>query len=942
MATPILATKLYIPPPRPIIVTRSRLSERLDEGLHRKLTLISAPAGFGKTTLISEWVAGSEQPVAWLSLDEGDNDPVRFLTYLVAALQTPDLSEAKKTAAPNSPGGKIGEGVLNALQSPQPPPIEPILTTLLNEIANIPNDLILVLDDYHVIDAKPVVNALNFLLTHQPPQIHLVIATREDPQLPLARLRARGQLTELRAADLRFTSSEAAGFLNQTMGLNLSAEDIAALETRTEGWIAGLQLAALALQGLVGQGTISSQGNQDVTRFIQSFTGSHHYVMDYLVEEVLGQQPEGIQIFLLRTSILGRLCASLCDEVVGPLEGLKINASSPQDWEEPSHSSDQLSNILTFKRSNEILEYLELANLFIFPLDNERRWYRYHHLFADLLRQRLYQSVVSSTGDAETLLNELHTRASQWYEDNGFGFEAFQHAAAANDIERAEQLIGGERIPQHFRGAVTAILDWLGSLPEAVLDARPWLWWRYASLLLINGQRTGVEEKLQRAEASLATSASLQGARSDERAQSLIGLIASARAVLALTRYQAETMFAESRRALEYLPTDNLISRASASWVLGNAHLFQGERAAARHAFTEAITLSQASGDIFTTILATIGLGNVQEAENQLHLAAETYQRAVQLAGEQPIQIIYEAHLGLARIFYEWNDLDAAEQQGRQSLLLARQYEQVIDRFIVCEVFLARLKLARGDVAEAAAILAQADQSARRQNFVYRIPEVAAAQVLTLLRQGSLTAAAHLSQNLGLPLVQARVFLAQGDASAALAMLEPWRRQVEAKGWRDELLKVMILQAIALRQHGEQGKALHLLDEALTLAEPGSFIRIFVDEGLPMEQLLFEAAAQGFMPYYTGKLQSVFESEKQKIKEKSSQPATQLLIEPLSQRELEVLQLIAQGLSNREISERLFLALDTVKGHNRNIFGKLQVQRRTEAVRRARELGLLS
>jgi LuxR family maltose regulon positive regulatory protein len=941
MATPILATKLYIPSPRTIVVTRSRLFERLDEGIHRKLTLISAPAGFGKTTLISEWVIGCKQPIAWLSLDEGDNDPVRFLSYLVAALQTPDLSEVKVTAAPNSPGGKIGEGVLNGLQSPQPPPIEPILTTLLNEIANIPNDLILVLDDYHVIDAKPVVNALNFLLTHQPPQMHLVIATREDPQLPLARLRARGQLTELRAADLRFTFSEAAGFLNQIMGLNLSAEDIAALETRTEGWIAGLQLAALALQGLATQGTISSQGNQDVTRFIQSFTGSHHYVMDYLVEEVLAQQPESIQTFLLRTSILGRLCAPLCDEVVGPLEGWNVTTLSPGEWEEPSHSSDQRSNILRLKSSNEILEYLELANLFIFPLDNERRWYRYHHLFADLLRQRLYQSVASSTGDAETLLNELHIRASQWYENNGFGFEAFQHAAAANDIERVEQLIGGERIPQHFRGAVTAILDWLGSLPEAVLDARPWLWWRYASLLLINGQRTGVEEKLQRAEASLATSAGLQGARPDERTQSLIGLIASARAVLALTQYQAETMFAQSRRALEYLPTDNLISRASANWVLGNAHLFQGERASARQAFTEAITISQASGDIFTTILATIGLGNVQEAENQLHLAAETYRRAVQLAGDQPIQIIYEAHLGLARVFYEWNDLDDAEQQGRQSLLLARQYEQVIDRFIVCEVFLARLKLARGDAAEAAAILAQADQSARRQNFVYRIPEVAAAQALILLRQGNLAAAAQLSQNLGLPLVQARVFLAQGDVSASLAVLEPWRRKVEAKGWRDERLKVMVLQAIALREHGEQDEALQLLEEALALAEPGGFIRIFIDEGSPIEQLLFEAAAQGFMPSYTGKLQAVFEFEKQKIKDKSPLPSTQPLIEPLSQRELEVLQLIAQGLSNREISEQLFLALDTVKGHNRNIFDKLQVQRRTEAVRRARELGLL-
>jgi LuxR family maltose regulon positive regulatory protein len=908
MSTPILATKLYIPPPRPTVVPRPRLFKQLDEGLHHKLTLISAPAGFGKTTLISEWVAGCERPVAWLSLDEGDNDPTCFLAYIIAALQTLALSKVEGIAARQSPIGNIGEGVLGVLQSPQPPPIEPILTSLVNEITTLPTNFVLVLDDYHVIEAKPVDEALTFLLEHLPPQMHLVIATREDPRLALARLRAQGKLTELRAADLRFTLSEAAGFLNQVMGLNLSAENIAALETRTEGWIAGLQLAALALQG-----AISMPGHEDATGFIQTFTGSHHFVLDYLLEEVLGQQSESVQAFLLRTSILNRLCGSLCDAVL---------LDAPPTGQES-------------------LEFLERANLFIVPLDNERRWYRYHHLFADLLRQRHYQSIASSTGDAEKRLNELHIRASQWYEDNGFGFEAFQHASAANDVDRAERLIGGDRIPQHFRGAVTAILDWLGSLPKAVLDARPWLWWRYASLLLVNGQTTGVEEKLQAAEAGLAASAALQGAGPDDKTQNLIGLIASASAVLALTRYQVDTMVAQSRRALEYLSTDSLISRATANWTLGYAYLLQGDRAAARRALTEAIALSQESGDIFTTILATIGLGNVQEAENQLYLAAETYQRVLQLAGDQPLQVIYEAHLGLARIYYEWNDLDAAEQYGRQSLLLAQQYDRVIDRFVTCEVFLARLKLAQGDVAEAAAILAKSSQAARQQNFVYRTPEVAAAQVLTLLRQGSLAAAAYLAQTHGLPLSQARIHLSQGDTSEALAVLEPLRQQMEAKDWQDERLKVMVVQAVALQAHGELDKAAQLLDKALALAEPGGFIRIFVDEGLPMARLLSEAAARGIMPDYVSKLLAAFEAEIQKDEDKSSPPLAQPLIEPLSQRELEVLRLIAQGLSNREIGGRLFLALDTVKGHNRNIFDKLQVQRRTEAVARARELGLL-
>ncbi len=627
--TPILATKLYIPPLRPNVVLRPRLIERLNEGLHRKLILISAPAGFGKSTLVSEWIEGLERPVAWLSLDEGENDPARFLAYLVAALQT---------IAAN-----IGEGVLGLLQSPEPPPTEAMLTALLNEITTIPNHFVLVLDDYHAIDAKPVDQALAFLLAHLPPHMHLVIATREDPHLPLARLRARDQLTELRATHLRFIPSEAAAFLNQMMGLTLSAKEIAALERRTEGWIAGLQLAALSLQG-----------HEDATSFIASFTGSHHFVLDYLMEEVLGQQSERVQTFLLHTSILDRMSGPLCDVVV--LD---------------STTSGQAT-----------LEYLERANLFLIPLDHERRWYRYHHLFADLLRLRLHQSISSSPVDAQSQVTSLHIRASAWYEDHGFTMEAFHYAAAANDVERAERLIEEKGIPRHFRGAVTTLLDWLKSLPTSVLDARPWLWVRYASLLVVNGQTTDVEEKLQAAEAAL------QGSEADDTTRDLLGQIAAIRATLALTRYQLETVLAQSRRALEYLPPSNMLERATAHWTLAAAYYFQGDRARARQAITEAISLSQASGNIFTTILATIGLGQVQEVDNQLAQAAQTYRHVLQLAGDQPLQIIYEAHLGLARILYEWNNLDEAWQHGQQSLHLAQQYDRVIDRFIVCEVFL--------------------------------------------------------------------------------------------------------------------------------------------------------------------------------------------------------------------------------------------------------------
>jgi LuxR family maltose regulon positive regulatory protein len=881
--TPILATKLYIPPLRPNVVSRPRLTERLNAGLHRKLTLISAPAGFGKSTLLSEWTLGLGRPVAWLSLDDGDNDPTRFLTYLVAAL---------RTIAPT-----IGEGTLGALQSSQLPPTEGLLVALLNELTTISDPFVLVLDDYHVLDAKPVDQALSFLIDHLPPHMHLVIVTREDPHLPLARLRARAQLTEVRASDLRFTPSEAAAFLNQAMGLTLSAEDIAALERRTEGWIAGLQLAALSLQG-----------QEDASHLIASFTGSHHFVLDYLMEEVLGQQDARVQTFLLHTSLLSRMSGPLCDAVM--LDSSASGQATLQD--------------------------LERANLFLIPLDNERRWYRYHHLFAELLRLRLQQSISSSPADAQSQVNSLHLRASQWLEDQGLTMEAFHHAAAAHDVERAERLIEGKGIPRHFPGAVTTVLSWLGSLPKTVLDARPSLWVRYATLLLVSAETIGVEEKLQAAESAL------QGTNLDERTRDLIGQIAAVRATLALTPYQPETVLAQSRRALEYLDPENLFSRAMAHWTLGAAYQLQGDRAAARGAYTEVIENSQASEDIFTTILATMCLGILQEADNQLHLAVQTYQRVLQFAGDQPLPHFCEAHLGLARVLYEWNDLEAAEQHRRQSLHLARQSDHEVEYSIACEVFLARVSLARGKVSGAAALLEQASQSAQQRNVVSRMPEIAAAQVLTFLRQGNLSAAARIAQAHQLPLVQARVHLAQGDPSAALVVLSAWRELVEAKDWKDEQLKVMVLQAVAVRAQGEKDKAVHLLARTLAMAEPAGFIRLFLDEGPPMASLLSEAMALGSMLDSIRKLLAAFEAEQQQQSDNtSSPPPAQPLLEPLSERELEVLHLVAAGLSNQQISERLFLALGTVKGHNLKIFGKLGVQRRTEAIARARELGLL-
>src|SRR5438270_3885479 len=515
MSTPILATKLYLPRLRPNVVSRPRLLERLNEGLHRNLTLIAAPAGFGKTTLVSEWVEGIERPrarTAWLSLDEGDNDPARFLAYLVAALQT---------IAPT-----IGEGVLGVLQSSQPPPTEAILVALLNEITTLPDQFILVLDDYHVIDARPVDVALTYLVEHLPPQMHLVIATREDPQLPLARLRARGQLIELRAADLRFTASDAAAFLNQVMGLSLSAADIAALEDHTEGWIAGLQLAALSMQG-----------HQDVPGFIRAFAGDHRYIVDYLVEEVLQRQPASVRSFLLQTAILDRLHGPLCDAVTGQEEG------------------------------NARLEALERGNFFVVPLDDTRHWYRYHHLFAEVLSARLL-------AEQPDQVSALHRRASAWYADHGSPADAIRHALAAADFDRAADLIELAAPAMARSRQEATVLGWLKALPDELVRARPVLSVHYAGALLLTGELAGVEVRLRdaeqwldtttdRGELALASSAEMVVV-DEEEFRGLPGMMAIYRAAIALVLGDVADTMKYARRALDLVPEDDHHWRGSA------------------------------------------------------------------------------------------------------------------------------------------------------------------------------------------------------------------------------------------------------------------------------------------------------------------------------------------------------------------------------------------
>jgi LuxR family maltose regulon positive regulatory protein len=575
MSPLILATKLFVPPPRPNLVHRPRLIERLNDGLHRKLTLISAPAGFGKTMLISEWLAGNGPTAAWLSLDEGDNDPTRFLTYLITALQTID---------PN-----MGEGVLGVLNSPQSTITESIVTALLNEITSISDNFILVLDDYHVIDAQSVDNVLTYLVEHSPPQLHLVIATREDPLLPLARLRVRGQLTELRATDLRFSNFEAAAFLNQIMGLNLSAENIATLETRTEGWIAGLQLAAISLQG-----------HKDTPRFIKSFSGSHHFVLDYLVEEVLQQQSESVQAFLLQTAILDHLCGPLCDAI------LRDDSASSQ----------------------ETLGYLERVNLFIIPLDNERRWYRYHHLFADLLRRRFRQT-------HQEQIPALHGRASVWYERKELLPDAIYHAIAAEDYERVAALV--ELAWPAWRSPVQLItwLNWVKALPEEMIRNRPVLSVSYAQALLNAGELEAAEAQLMNTERWLEAMSDNPNypppkmvVEDETQFQSLPVSTATARAYHAQAVGDIPGTVKYSQRVLDLLPEGEQYIRGSITMLLGLAQWASGDLEAALQALSNGLV----SMDSLVTISSAFVLADIKMALGQLYAAANIFDHALQLA----------------------------------------------------------------------------------------------------------------------------------------------------------------------------------------------------------------------------------------------------------------------------------------------------------------------
>jgi len=920
------------------------LIDQLNAGLAKgaKLTLISAPAGFGKTTVTTEWITQRERPVAWLSIDEGDNDPTRFLTYFISALQT---------IAPN-----VGEEVLLVLQSPQPPPVETILITLLNEILSIPDNFIFVLDDYHLTDSKAIDDSLTFLLEHQPLQMHLVITTREDPNLPLARLRVRDQLTELRAADLRFTSSEAAEFLNQVMDLHLSTEDIAALEDRTEGWIAGLQLAALSMRD-----------NQDVHRFIQAFAGDNRYIVDYLIEEVLQRQPEAVRSFLLRTSILDRLNGSLCDAV------------------------------MRHQDSSARLEALQRGNFFLIPLDDKRHWYRYHHLFADVLHMHLM-------AEQPDQVPALHRRASEWYEQNGSSADAIRHALAGGDFERAADLVELASPAMSRNRQEAILLGWLQSLPDELLQYRPVLGVTYAHVLMASGELEGVEARLQDAERWLNTTADM-GERPDassaemvvvdkEEFRRLPGMIAIARAGLALARGDVPGTVTYAQRALDLAPEDDDMTRGGAAGFLGLAYWTSGDLEAAHRTYADGMASLQKAGNISDAINGATTLAAIRIAQGRLHDAMRTYEQALQLAMEHgtpgfAVRGTADMYVGMSEILRERNDLHAATQHLLRSKEMGEHTGFPENRYR-WRVAMARIRHAQGDLEGALEMLDEAERL-YMSDFSPNVHPIAAWKTRVWVAQGRLAEALGWARKQGLSaedelsylrefehITLARILLARYGSDhidsaihEAIGLLERLLKAAQEGGRMGSVIEILLLQALAQHMQGDIPAALLPLGQALTLAEPEDYVRIFLDEGEPMRLLIEDlrgkivdgsfAVSQSqpmeLLPYIERLLRS-FSTGQTATTDQQHSPALapvgrrlgvqvspilpiENLVEPLSQRELEVLRLLKTELSGPEIARELTIALSTVRTHTESIYSKLNVKTRRAAVKRAIELNLI-
>jgi LuxR family maltose regulon positive regulatory protein len=901
MLSTLLATKLHRPRPTSNLVARPRLSQRLDEGLRNghRLFLVVAPAGYGKTTLVADWLDKVDIPSAWLSLDEADNDPLRFFTYVIATLQ-------------ETLGPKLTQPLPEAFSmAPQSP--ETFVLPLINDLTAVEQPILLALDDYHVITAGPVQEAMVLLLRRAPPNLHLVVLTRADPPFPLPRLRVRGRMIEIRDRDLRFTPEEMTAFLNSLHRLNLPAEQIAALESRTEGWAAGVQLAALSLQGCSAE---------HAAQFIRAFSGSHYYIVDYLLEEVLSRQPDPVRAFLLQTSILKRMCAPLCDAI---LAGGARGAISAGEGELASPSQ-------------EILEYLARSNLFLVPLDDERRWYRYHHLFVDVLR-----GMLQSASQPDQIAG-LYGRASDWYGQNGLVAEAVHHAQLAGRHERAAEIVEENAWSMVQHAEMTTLREWIQALPADSVAARPWLRIYYAWVLLFQ-ESEAAEVQLRAVEQHLQA-----GDRTTLPAE-MQGHIAAIRAWIAYMRGDVDRAAVFSRQALEVCPQMDAAVRSGLMAIWGDGCLAQNDLPGSARAFAEAADLAQSSGNIMVEVVSRTSLGALTQAMGRLREAEAIFQEALQTATRVRSPVAGQAYACLAHLYREWNDLADARLYA-EKLIESSAVWGVVDALACGHLFLATILQAQDDIAGANQALAEASQLMRQHPLeLPSEPWLGATRARLWLLQGKLADARHWAETRGLSadgkldlrneveyLALVRILLAEGRVEDAARLLSRLQNAMESTGRQGNLVTVLVLWAIVLDMETDTRSALAMLEHAVHLAHAEGYVRVFLDEGEPIEKLLKIASTQwqdrDLLAYARELLGAFGES----VPPTAGQaPQTGIL----SERELEVLRLIATGCSNKAIADELVIALGTAKRHTANIFDKLDVCNRTEAVARARQLGLL-
>jgi LuxR family maltose regulon positive regulatory protein len=891
VADSLLRTKLFVPAVRAKAVSRPRLSEKLNGGLDKALVLVFAPAGYGKTTLVSTWLREIEVPSAWLSLDEDDNEPRRFVQYLVAAL---------RGIVPTVPGEAVA-----MLQGTSPAPLEALITILINEISLQATPLVLALDDLHVIHAQPVLDMLGFLLEHIPSELHLVLLSRSDLPLPLARMRARNQVLDVRAEHMRFDRQEVAAFLREVMDLSLSAEDTAMIEARTEGWIAGLQLAALSLRS-----------STDAHGFVAEFARSQDYIVDYLVQEVLNVQPSNVRTFLLQTSGLGRVCGALCDAVVEPAGG-----DGP--------------------RGQAMLETLDQNNLFVMPLDEERQWYRYHHLFADVLHKHLRHL-------EPALAVRLDARAAEWYEANGYLAEAIHHSIASGDHENAVRLIAQNGCSLLIRGEVLTLGRWLDAVEGSAPD-QPWLPIYRGWIAALTGGAERVEEHLRHAEALIAARPG------EEDSSTMRGTVAAARAEKAILDGNAVLAAGFAREALTHFRASDATScnlRVVAISLLGDASSISGDLEVAWAAYGEAAEAIRSAGDVHLNIVVNSNLANILVEKGQLRGAAEIHRETLCLAalpGGRTAPTGGRAHIELSQLCYERNELAEAAGHVEHGLALCRPWGNR-DMEAVGLAVQARLRAVRGEAAAARQSMEDAQHLVRD----YRLAPAPSAWVKSAsaqlwIRQGEIGRVVDLVAESGITpegeisyvrepefMILLRLFLARGDHEAALRLAGRLLPQAEAAGRNGRVVELLALQALALQGKGDTDAALTCLGRALSLARPERFVRSFLDEGEGLAKLLYLAKTRGVEGNYAAEL---LEAAREGGGVQTL--SRQLLPQPLTRRELEVLKLIDRGCSNQDIAAQLYISLATVKRHISNIYTKLDARGRTQALSRSRELGLL-